>query len=148
MNEVSKRFEQLVKSTYKKFLDQGTILPERTEQGIKVGDVLIVSDGPYKDIVKNGTVLYRTVCLNAVAIRLANLAAWNKQVKLQQELFGLDQKYSKYFTDSKIYLNNYHRAVNSNDEIRAEILWTRYEDAKERAIILKDQAENLARFEQ
>jgi hypothetical protein len=147
MNEVSKRFEQLVKSTYKKFLDQGTILPERTEQGIKVGDVLIVSDGPYKDIVKNGTVLYRTVCLNAVAIRLANLAAWNKQVKLQQELFGLDQKYSKYFTDSKIYLNNYHRAVNSNDEIRAEILWTRYEDAKERAIILKDQAENLARFE-
>jgi hypothetical protein len=147
MNEVSKRFEQLVKSTYKKFLDQGTILPERTEQGIKVGDVLIVSDGPYKDIVKNGTVLYRTVCLNAVAIRLANLAAWNKQVKLQQELFGLDQKYSKYFTDSKIYLNNYHRAINSNDEIRAEILWTRYEDAKERAIILKDQAENLARFE-
>jgi hypothetical protein len=147
MNEVSKRFEQLVKFTYKKFLDQGTILPERTEQGIKVGDVLIVSDGPYKDIVKNGTVLYRTVCLNAVAIRLANLAAWNKQVKLQQELFGLDQKYSKYFTDSKIYLNNYHRAINSNDEIRAEILWTRYEDAKERAIILKDQAENLARFE-
>lgn len=147
MNEVSKRFEQLVRSTYKKFLDQGTILPERTEQGIKVGDVLIISDGPYKDIVKNGKVLYRTVCLNAVAIRIANLAAWNKQVKLQQELFRLDQKYSKYFTDSKIYLNNYHRAVNNNDEIRAEILWTRYEDAKERAIILKDQAENLARFE-
>ena len=147
MSEVSKRFEQLVRSTYKKFLDQGTILPERTEQGIKVGDVLIVSDGPYKDIVKNGTVLYRTVCLNAVAIRLANLAAWNKKQKLQEELFRLDQKYSKYFTDSKIYLNNYHRAVNSNDEIRAEILWTRYEDAKERAIILKDQAENLARFE-
>jgi len=146
MNEVSKRFEQLVKSTYKKFLDQGTILPERTPDGILVGDVLIVSDGPFKDIVKKGKVLYASVCLNAVAIRLANLVAWDRHHNLQKEIFSLDQKYSKYFTDSKIYLNNYHIAVNNNNDIRADILWTRYQDAKERAIILKDQAEDLARF--
>lgn len=146
MNEVSKRFEQLVKTTYRKFLDQGTILPERTADGIKVGDALIRSDGPYKDIVKQGNVIWATVSLNAVAIKLANLVAWDENKDLQKEIFQLDQKYSKYFVDSKIYLDNYHRASNNNDDIRADILWTRYQDAKERAIILKDQAEDLARF--
>lgn len=146
MNEVSKRFEQLVNTTYRKFLDQGTILPERTSDGIKVGDALIKPDGVYKDILLKGKTVWATVSLNAVAIKLANLVAWNKDTALQKEIFGLDQKYSKYFIDSKIYLDNYHRAVNNNDDIRADILWTRYQDAKERAIILKDQAEHLARF--
>jgi len=146
MNEVSKRFEQIVKTTYRKFLDQGTILPERTEKGIKVGDALIRSDGPYKDILRKDKLVWATVSLNAVAIRLANLVAWDADHALQKEIFALDQKYSKYFVDSKIFLDNYHRAVNNNDDIRAEILWIRYQDAKERAIILKDQAEDLARF--
>ena len=147
MSDVSKRFEQLVKSTYKKFLDQGTILPVKTQEGILVGDVLIQSDGPLKNILRNGKVLYKEISLNAVAIRIANLIAKNEKHRLCNELYDLDIKYSKHFVDSKFLIDNYHRAVNSNNTIRADILWTRYEIAKEKAMVAKERAEELARFE-
>ena len=147
MSDVSKRFEQLVKSTYKKFLDQGTILPVKTQEGILVGDVLIQSDGPLKNIVRNGSVLYKEISLNSVAIRIANLLAWNQPEKFCDRLYKLDLEYSKHFVDSKIFIDNYHRAVNADNQARADILWTRYQHAKEKAVWAKQQAEDLASFE-
>ena len=147
MSDVSKRFEQLVKSTYKKFLDQGTILPVKTDEGILVGDVLIESIGPLKNIYKHGELCYKEVSLNAVAIRIANLLAANGSRKLLDELYNLDVEYSKHFIDSKIFVDNYHRAVNSGNTVRADILWTRYQFAKEKAIAAKERAEDLASFE-
>ena len=147
MSDVSKRFEQLVKSTYKKFLDQGTILPVKTDQGILVGDVLIQSAGPLKNIIKNGKLCYREISLNAVAIRIANILAANGSKKLSNELYNLDVEYNKHFVDSKIFIDNYHRAVNSGNTIRADILWTRYQFAKEKAVAAKERAEDLASFE-
>lgn len=146
MTDVSKRFEQLVVSTYKKFAEQGTMMPRRSEEGIWVGDVLIRSDGPYKDIIKKGRMLYESVSLNAVAIRLANLVAWNRDEALQHNLYKLDTQYSKHFIDSKIFLDRYHRAETAKDWEKAEIMWTRYEDAKGRAINTKSLAEQLAQF--
>ena len=147
MSDVSKRFEQLVKSTYKKFLDQGTILPIKTKDGILVGDVIIKSDGPLKDIVRNNRILYKQISLNVVAVRIANLVAWNKNKTLCDELYNIDVLYSKHFIDSNIFLDNYHRANNAGNTQRAEILWTRYEIAKEKAILAKERAEDLASFE-
>jgi len=147
MSDVSKRFEQLVKSTYKKFLDQGTILPVKTQEGIQVGDVLIATDGPLKNIYKNKELFYKEISLNAVAIRIANLLAWNKSQKRCDELYKKDLEYSRYYIDSKIFIDNYHRALKAGNETRAEILWTRYEIAKEKAIWAKQVAEDLAAFE-
>ena len=147
MSDVSKRFEQLVRSTYKKFLDQGTILPVKTAEGILVGDVLIASNGPLKDIYKNKELVYKEVSLNAVAIRIANLLAWNKSHKRCEELYKKDLEYSRYYIDSKIFIDNYHRALAAGNEMRADVLWTRYEIAKEKAVIAKEQAEELAAFE-
>jgi len=146
MSDVSKRFEQLVKSTYKKFAEQGTILPVKTEQGILVGDVLIQSEGTLKNIYKNDELLYKQVSLNAVAIKIANLLAWGKDQKLCEELYRLDLQYSRYFIDSKIFLDMFHRAEASKNWERAEIMWIRYEDVKDRAINTKSRAEELAAF--
>jgi hypothetical protein len=146
MSDVSKRFEQLVKSTYKQFLDQGTILPIKTKEGIVVGDVLIKTEGHLKNIYKKNVMIYKEISLNAVAIKIANLLAWNKDKKLCEELYDLDISYSKHFIDSKIFLDNYHRAYNSENHIRADILWIRYTDSKERAMDLKSRAEDLAAF--
>jgi hypothetical protein len=73
--------------------------------------------------------------------------AINKDHKLCQELYDLDLKYSKYFIDSKFLIENYHKAVRNKDEIRSEILWIKYVDAKEKAIAAKAHAEELASFE-
>jgi len=146
MSDVSKRFEQLVKSTYKKFAEEGTILPIKTNEGIMVGDILIESEGPLKNIKKHGKILYKHISLNAVAIRIANLAVWSKNKKLCDQLYELDLKYSKHFIDSKFFIDNYHRATNTNNVARADILWTRYEIAKEKALTAKSRAEDLAGF--
>ena len=146
MTDVSKRFESLVKKTYKKFLDQGTILPVKTDKGIQVGRALIVSKGAYKDIVVQNKVLYADIALNAVAIKIANLVAWNERESEQASLYDLDGKYCRYFNDSKIFLHHYHMAVNTNNEARAEIMWIRYEDAKEKAISIKEKAEQMLKF--
>jgi len=79
MNEVSKRFEQLVNSVYKKFIDNGIHLPTRTAEGILVGNVLIKSAGPLKDIVVDGVVKFNEISLNCVAIKIANNLASGKK---------------------------------------------------------------------
>jgi len=147
MSDVSKRFEQLVKSTYKKFLDQGTILPVKTSEGILVNNVLIQSDGPLKNIIIDNQILYKDISLNAVAIKIANILAQdNKSTKKCEELYNMDLSYSKHFMDSKIFIDNYHRAVAAGNHTRSEILWIRYEDSKEKAITIKSRAEELAAF--
>ena len=146
MNEVSKRFEQLVNSVYKKFIDNGIHLPTRTAEGILVGNVLIKSDGPLKDIVVDGVVKFNEISLNCVAIKIANNLASGKNESLTTQLFDIDREYSKYFLDSKFHLDNYHKAVNNSNEARAEILWTRYDIAKEKALYAKSRAELLTGF--
>ena len=147
MSDVSKRFEQLVKSAYKKFADQGFLIPTKTEQGIQVGRVTIVSDGSLKNIVVNGSIIYKDISLNCVAVKLANLVALDRDHKLQAELYKIDVYYSKNYIDSTIFINSYHKALNEKDEIRADIMWTRYEIAKEKAEDAKSQAEILSSFE-
>jgi len=146
MSEVSKRFELLVKSVYKKFIDNGIHLPQRTPEGILVGKVLIKSNGPLKDLVVDGTIAYREICLNCVAIKIANNLASDINQRLTEQLFEIDREYSKHFVDSKFLIDNYHRAVNNNNEEKAEILWTRYEIAKEKALNAKSRAEYLTGF--
>ena len=111
MTNISKRFEQLVTKTYKQFLDQGTILPSKSDKGIHVGDVLIQSDGPYKNILKRDKLIYENISLNAVAIRIANLLAWNKDKALQDKLFAADLYYSRFYTDSNIFLDRYKHRI-------------------------------------
>jgi len=147
MSDVSKRFEQLIKQTYKKFLDKGVIIPTKTKEGIWVGNVLIRSNRPLKTLVKDGEEVYKDISLNAVAIKLANLLARNKSTGQQQRLYKLDIEYSRHYNDSKFLLAGYHSSVNNGDKIRAEIMWTRYEIAKEKAVYAKEQAEYLAAFE-
>lgn len=144
MNDISKRFEQLVNSTYKKLASSGRHLPTRSSEGILVGRVLISSDGALKNIVVEGSTVYGEIGLNCVAIRIANELAGNGDSSLCQQLMRMDREYSKHFMDSKHHIDNYHRANNSGDHEKAEILWTRYELAKQKALEAKSKAENLA----
>jgi hypothetical protein len=80
----------------------------------------------------------------ATAFKL--MFSWNENKGLQDKLFAADLYYSRYYTDSNIFLDRFHRACNAKDELKADIMWTRYEDAKFRAINAKSEAEQLAEF--
>jgi len=134
---LSKKLEKLIKSSPE-------ILPVKTEQGILVGTVLIVSQGFNKDLYKKGKLMYSGINLNAVAIKMANLLAKNLILNCDK-LYQLDQEYGKWFTDSQMMRSAYEKAVKKKDHDRADVLWARYIESRERTMSCKIRAEALAK---
>jgi len=132
---LSKKLEKLIKSSPE-------ILPVKTEQGILVGTVLIVNQGFVKDLYRKDKLLYREVHLNAVAIKLANLLAKGQHVRCD-ELYRADQEYGKWFNDSQLLRTQYERARQKQDHDRADTLWAKYVESRERTILAKNRAEAL-----
>lgn len=141
MADISRRLEHLISSAQKKLIENNHILPVKTEEGILVGDVLIISDGNIKHIKKHDDMLYVNVYLNVVAIRIANLCHKNTSSLQAQKLYDLDQEYGKWFVDSQILRTQYHKSLDKRDFDRADMLYSRYCESRDRA----ENAKNLAR---
>lgn len=138
MTDIRKRLEQVVS----KELAQ-TIIPVKTDKGILVGSVLIVSEGPVKHLYKNGICLYSNISLNASAIKMANILAKNPQSLFADKIYRADQDYGRWFVDSQILLKKYHSAMKNKDFDRADTLWAKYCESKERTSAAKSAAVGL-----
>lgn len=139
MTQLSKKLEQLIRSS-------GAILPVKTEQGILVGDVLIISDGVIKHIEHKKEIVYPDIHLNIVAIKLANLLAQRKCDYKCDEIYKADQEYGKWFVDSQLLRSQYEKAVNNKNHDRADYLWARYIESRDRTMSAKNRAESLCRI--
>ena len=140
MTQISKRLEQIIRKELSK-----TIIPVKTEKGVLVGDILITNEGSIKTLSKNNSVLYSDIHLNAVAIKMANLLAFNRNILKIDELYKADQEYGKWFIDSQMLRTQYQKAVNNKDHDRADMLWARYIESRERTANAKIRAEALAK---
>jgi len=146
MSDVSKRFEQIVIKTHKKFIDEGRLYPEKTPEGILVGDILITCDGPYKHIIKNQETIYADICLNDAAIKIANLLALGKSTQDCNRIFNADREYNRLYVERAMLLAAYHSSLESRDYFKAEVLWARYCEIKTKAVTAKKKAQRLAAF--
>ncbi len=140
MTQLSKRLEQIVKKELSK-----NIIPVKTENGILVGEVLIVNDGPIKSLYRNNELLYKEIHLNSVAIRIANILAFRKQSILADELYKADQEYSRWFVDSQMLRAQYQKSISNQDYDRADVFWARYQESRDRTITAKNRAESLVK---
>jgi hypothetical protein len=122
------------------------IIPVKTDRGILVGNILIVSEGSIKHLYKNNELLYNNISLNAVAIKMANVLARNRNSIFVDKLYRHDQEYSKWYTDSQTLLKSYYNSKKSKDFDRADMLWARYCESRDRAITAKDLATSLTLF--
>jgi hypothetical protein len=141
MTQISKRLEQIVNKELSK-----TIIPVKTQEGILVGDILINSNGPIKNIYKNKELLYNEIYLNSVAIKIANMLALKKSLISVEQIYRADQEYGKWFNDSQMLRAQYQKAVSNQDFERADTLWARYCESRDRTIHAKNNAERLARL--
>lgn len=139
MSQLSKKLEKLIRTSPE-------ILPVKTEQGILVGSVLISSDGSIKNLYHKGELVYSDIYLNAVAIKLANLLAKGLRGGRLDQIYKADQDYGKWFTDSQLLRNKYEKAKLSKDFERADILWARYIESRDRTMYAKNSAEALCNF--
>ena len=141
MTQISKRLEQIIRKEL-----STTIIPVKTKEGILVGDILIVTEGCIKNIYKHTKLLYKEIHLNSVAIKIANLLAFRKGVLVIDNLYKAHQDYVRWFVDSQMLRTQYQKAVNSQDYDRADILWARYIESRDRTITAKNHAECLAQL--
>ena len=141
MTQVSRRLEQIVSSELKK-----NLIPVKTDQGILVGDVLIISRGSIKDLIRNTEFIYKDVYLNNSAIMLANLLAFKKTSLITDQIYRADQEYGKWFVDSQLLRAQYQKAISNQDYDRADVLWARYCESRDRSLSAKNRVESLTRI--
>jgi len=144
MTDISKRLDRFINSAQKKLIQADQILPIKTDEGILVGDVLIISEGNLKHIKKRDQMLFVNVYLNAVAIKLANLCYRNPSSIQIQKIYAADQEYGKWFVDSQILRTQHRKALEKPDYDRADMLYSRYIESRDRAEKSKNIAKTLA----
>ena len=144
MTNISKRLEQVVSSAQQKLIEKHQILPIKVAEGILVGDVLIVSEETVKHLKYQNEYLYKDIYLNAAAIRIANMLAVNKQSAQAANLYRLDQEYGRWYHDSQLLRAQYQRSINNQDHDRADTLWARYCESRDRAVNAKNIVQRLA----
>jgi hypothetical protein len=127
MTDIQRRLDQVVSKEL-----ANNIIPVKTDQGILVGSVLIVSEGPVKHLYRSDVCIYNNISLNVVAIKLANALARNQNSVQMDRLYRADQEYGRWFTDSQTLLTKYHSAIKNKDYDRADTLWAKYCESKER----------------
>ena len=138
MTDIRRRLDQVVSKELAR-----NIIPVKTDQGILVGSVLIVSEGAVKHLYKNNVCVYNNISLNVVAIALANALARNQNTIQMDKLYCADQEYGRWFTDSQTLLTKYHSATKNKDYDRADTLWAKYCESKDRTSSAKSTAVGL-----
>lgn len=138
MTKLSRRLEQLVR----KELCQN-LLPVKTAEGIAVGDVLITTEHHLKHLVRGNTVVYKEIHLNSVAIQLANWLALRTQLHRADQLYAADQVYGRWFVECGLLRAQYQRAVTARAHDRADMLWARYSQSRDRMQSAKNLTESL-----
>ena len=138
MTQISRRLEHIVR----KELLQNPI-PVRITEGILVGDVLIQSQGHIKNLLRNGEVIYGEIHLNSVAIKMANILALRHSHVSVDVLYRADQEYGRWFVDSQMLRAQHQKAQHAQDYDRADVLWARYCESRDRTVTAKNQAERL-----
>jgi hypothetical protein len=144
MSNISKKLEQVVGSAQRKLMSHDQILPVKTDQGILVGNVLIVSEGSIKHLWQDNELVYEHIYLNAAAIKIANLLARKISKVRADAIYRADQEYRKWFVDSQMLRTRFQQAIEAHDTERADILWARYCESRDRAVIAKNATQSLA----
>jgi hypothetical protein len=142
MTDISRRFEQFIRSANKNLAEREFVIPVKNEQGICVGDAVIKSEENLKTVTYKDTE-YRNIFLNSAAIKIANLLALKKSSIIIDQIYQLDQEYGKWFLDNQHLLRLHKKAKISEDHERADMLWARYQESRDRAMQAKIKVERL-----
>jgi hypothetical protein len=145
MSDISNRFEQLIIASQRKLVDSDRIMPIAVPLGIKVGSVMITSNGSLKTLYRDNYAAYSNVSLNLVTIRLANLLAKSQRLGLQQAMYQADQIYGKWLTNCQHLHHSINNARCSGDFEKLDILQAKYIESKQKADITKKIALRLSR---
>jgi hypothetical protein len=140
MTKITKKLEQLIS----KAVEQSPLIPVKTSQGILVGNVLIVSQGSLKNLWQYNQLVYKDIYLNAAAIKIANNLAKRGRIPGNNEIYTADQDYGRWFVDSQVLYKIYQSSKNAGNHDRADILWAKYCESRDRSEHAKQKVNRLS----
>jgi hypothetical protein len=143
MTEISRRFEDFIRSANKKLAEKEYILPVKTSQGILVGDVIIINHMNLKTVT-SGNIVYKDIFLNIAAVKIANLLALKKSQVRINEIYRSDQEYGRWFVESQDLLHKHGKLKKLGDFERADVIWAKYQESRDRAEIAKNKVNRLS----
>jgi len=146
MTNIQRRLEHLVANAQHRLITSNNILPLKVDGGILVGDVLIASQGTTKHLYRHNNIIYKDINLNATAIRMANLVAKNTNPAIVDKIYRLDQEYGRWFTDSQILRTQYQKAIIAKNFEKADTLWARYCESRDKTLAAKETVTALTYF--
>ena len=142
MTQISRRLEQIVRKELSK-----NIIPVKTPDGILVGNILITNQDNLKFLYRKSQLIYGEIHLNSVAIKMANILALRHSHMSVDLLYRADQEYGRWFVDSQMLRAQHQKALHNQDYNRADMLWARYSESRDRTFTAKKSAERLLQSE-
>lgn len=142
MTDISRRFEEFIRAENRKLVERESLVPVKTDQGIMIGDVLIMAEHNLKTVIQGDTV-YQDVFLNLAAVKIANLLALRKSVTRIDEVYASDQTYGKWFVESQELSTIYHKLKQIGDHERSDVIWAKYQESRDRAASAKIKVDRL-----
>jgi hypothetical protein len=145
MTRINQQLDHVIKRVNQKLFKSECIIPVKTEDGILVGNVLIVSRDSFKDLYRNNELLYKGIALNKIAIKVANLAAidYMKHHTRIEELIRVDIKFGQSLEDYQHFKTRYFAARTNNDQFKIDLYGARMTYAKDGCKYWKKQADTL-----
>ena len=143
MSEISRRFENFIRSQNQRLADRDQLLPQKTEEGIRVGDVVITVDGNLKTI-RSQRGVFSDVYLNAAAIKIANLLALKKSMAQINAVYRADQIYGRWYAESQNLMIMHQNLITKKNYDKADIIWNKYQESRIKAKAARDKVIELS----
>ena len=145
MTDVQRKLDRVIRNVHKTLADKDFVIPQKTDQGILIGNVLMVSEGVYKNLhnAKTLEILFKNIHLNKCAIKMANLIALGRDMNRVHKIYQADQQFGAALNDYGIFKDKFIRAKKQKDDFKQDLYIARmlhardkYESAKFQAIRL------------
>jgi len=145
MTRINQQLDHVIKRVNQKLFKAECIIPVKTDDGILVGNILIVSRDSFKDLYRNNELLYKGIALNKIAIKVANLAAidYMKYHSRIEEMIRIDTKFGQSLEDYQQFKTRYFAARTNNDQFKIDLYGARMTYAKDSCKYWKKQADTL-----
>ena len=145
MTRINQQLDSVIKRVNRKLVKSEFVIPVKTEEGILVGNVLIVSRDNFKDLYRNTELIYKGIALNKIAIKVANLTAINymKYHSRIEDLINVDMKFGQALEDYQHFKTRYFAARNTGDQFKIDLYGARMTYAKDSCNYWKKQADTL-----
>jgi len=146
MNNIQKKLDRVIHKVHKDLANKDFVIPQKTDQGILIGSVLMVSREVYKDLyyASNMELIYKNIHLNKCAIKIANLIALQRDTHLINKIYQADQKFGAALSDYGVFKDKFIRAKKQKDEFKEDLYIARMLHARDKYEAAKFQAIRLS----